>query len=201
MDLAAAELVRVAKEAYTYEYELNLRKEQDEGELNKELASLRETLSSIRAEIATYQAQIDTAKEKAVNQANAYTRRLMVEAESEARANAALLQAQALDIRAINNGRYPEILEYRYQQEVLDKIEAIADKLPQVINIGPSTQNSIDFMTVAQQMMGLTDKPLYSDADIRAIREQLNDITARVTKRDKEIKQIMNDELAVGGVS
>jgi hypothetical protein len=56
-------------------------------------------------------------------------------------------------------------------------------------------------MTVAQQMMGLTDKPLYSDADIRAIREQLNDITARVTKRDKEIKQIMNDELAVGGVS
>ncbi len=39
MDLAAAEIVRVAKEAYTYQYELDLRKEQDEGELNKELAS------------------------------------------------------------------------------------------------------------------------------------------------------------------
>ena len=201
MDLAAAELVLVAKEAYTYEYELNLRKEQDEGELNKELASLRETLSSIRAEIATYQAQIDTAKEKAVNQANAYTRQLMVEAESEAKANAALLQAQALDIRAINSGRYPEILEYRYRQETLDKIEAIADKLPQVINIGPSAHNNIDYMAVAEQMMGLTDKPLYSSEDIAAIREQISDITARVAKRDKEIKQLMKDELVAGGVS
>ena len=64
MDLAAAEIVRVAKEAYTYQYELDLRKEQDEGELNKELASLRETLSAIRAETAKYQAQIDTARRK-----------------------------------------------------------------------------------------------------------------------------------------
>ena len=38
MDLAAPEMVRVAKEAYTYEYELRLRKEQDEGELRGELA-------------------------------------------------------------------------------------------------------------------------------------------------------------------
>ncbi len=45
MDLAAAEIIRVAKEAYTYQYELQLRKEQDEGDLNKELASLRQTLS------------------------------------------------------------------------------------------------------------------------------------------------------------
>jgi hypothetical protein len=54
MDLAAAEVVRVAKEAYTYEYELKLRKEQDEGDLNKELASLREELSGIRADIAKF---------------------------------------------------------------------------------------------------------------------------------------------------
>jgi regulator of protease activity HflC (stomatin/prohibitin superfamily) len=64
MDLAAPEMVRVAKGAYTYEYELRLRKEQDEGELRGELASLRETLSAISAEIATYQAQIDTARER-----------------------------------------------------------------------------------------------------------------------------------------
>jgi hypothetical protein len=49
MDLAAPEMVRVAKGAYTYEYELRLRKEQDEGELRGELASLRETLSAISA--------------------------------------------------------------------------------------------------------------------------------------------------------
>jgi regulator of protease activity HflC (stomatin/prohibitin superfamily) len=71
MDLAAPEMVRVAKEAYTYEYELRLRKEQDEGDLNKEMASLRETLSAISAEIATYQAQIDTARERETNRANA----------------------------------------------------------------------------------------------------------------------------------
>ena len=45
MDLAAPEMVRVAKEAYTYEYELQLRKEQNEGDLIKELAGLQETLS------------------------------------------------------------------------------------------------------------------------------------------------------------
>ena len=33
MDLAAAEVVKVAKEAYTYQYELDLKKKQDEGEL------------------------------------------------------------------------------------------------------------------------------------------------------------------------
>ena len=83
MDLAAPEMVRVAKEAYTYEYELRLRKEQDEGELRGELASLRETLSAISAEIATYQAQIDTARERETNRANASARERMVEAESD----------------------------------------------------------------------------------------------------------------------
>ncbi|MGK5643443.1 SPFH domain-containing protein, partial [Streptomyces sp. URMC 126] len=43
MDLAAPEMVRVAKEAYTHEYALQLRKEQDEGDLTKELATLQET--------------------------------------------------------------------------------------------------------------------------------------------------------------
>jgi hypothetical protein len=79
MDLAAPEMVRVAKEAYTYEYELRLRKEQDEGELRGELASLRETRSAISAEIATYQAQIDTARERETNRANASARERMVE--------------------------------------------------------------------------------------------------------------------------
>ena len=38
----------------------------------------------------------------------------MVEARSGAKANAALLEAQALDIRALNVANYPEILEFRY---------------------------------------------------------------------------------------
>jgi regulator of protease activity HflC (stomatin/prohibitin superfamily) len=193
MDLAAAEIMKVAKEAYTYQYELQLRKEQDEGELNKELASLRETLSEIKAEIATYQAQIDTARGKAVNQANAYARQLLIEAESEAKANAALLEAQSLDIKAVNNGRYPEILEYRFQREILDKIEAIADRLPQVINIGPQGESQIDYMTIARQVMGIKDTPLYSEEDLSAIRARINDIKIRITERNKQIKQLLPD--------
>lgn len=57
MDLAAPEMIRVAKEAYTYDYELSLKKEQNEGDLNKDLASLNENLSAIQADIARYQAR------------------------------------------------------------------------------------------------------------------------------------------------
>ncbi|GAB4430888.1 MAG: SPFH domain-containing protein [Anaerolineae bacterium] len=187
MDLAAAEVIRAAKGAYTYQYELDLRKEQDEGDLNKELASLREQLSEIRAEIATYQAQIDTAKEKAINRANAYAQQLLIEAESEARANAALLEAQALDIRALNSARYPEILEYRFREETLRKLKGSADKLPQIVNIGPAEGNNVNFMAVARQMLGATDKPLYTAADIETLRGKQAEIEARIKTRAGEI--------------
>lgn len=194
MDLAAAEIIRVAKEAYTYEYELQLRKEQDEGELNKDLASLRQTLSEIRAEIATYQAQIDTAKEKAVNRANAYARQLLIEVESEARANAALLEAQALDIKALNSAQYPEILEYRFRQETLNKLEAIANKLPQVINIGPTDENDINFVGIARQMLGIKGAPLYTFEDMQSIREKQQEVIARIEERAKQIQILQENE-------
>jgi regulator of protease activity HflC (stomatin/prohibitin superfamily) len=195
MDLAAPEMVRVAKEAYTYEYELKLRKEQDEGDLNKELATLRETLSVIRADTAKYQAQMDMAREKETNRANAYARQLMIEAESEAKANAALLEAQALDIRAINSAYYPEILEYRFQQDILNRLETIANKLPQLINIGADGAD-IDFMQVAQKMMGIQEKALYSEEDINAIRQRVNEITARIKDRSTQISNLVPVEEA-----
>ncbi len=194
MDLAAAEVVRVAKEAYSYQYELKLRKEQDEGELNKELAALKETLSEIKADIARYQAQITVAREKEINRANAYARQLMVEAESEARANAALLDAQALDIRAISSAYYPEILQYRYQQDVLAKLEAVAGNLPQMVNVGDGTSH-IDYIAVAQQMMGIEDTTLFSDADIQAIRQRMKAIVKRIKERAVDIdKALMSDD-------
>lgn len=191
MDLAAPEMVRVAKEAYTYEYQLKLRKEQDEGDLNKELASLREQLSEINAEIATYQAQIDTAREKAVNRANAYASRLLIEAESEAKANAALLEAQSFDIKAINSARYPEILEYRYQQEILERLNQIAAKLPQIVNMGTGDQNQIDFMITGRQMLGLSDDRLYSDEDIQTMRAHVSELTKRIRDRGKQIDELV----------
>lgn len=191
MDLAAPEVVKVAKEAYTYQYELNLRKSQDEGDLIRELAELRQTLSEIRAEIATHQAHIDTAHEKAVNKANAYARQLLIEAESGAKANAALLEAQALDIRTVNSAYYPEILEYRYKQEVLDKVEAIAARLPKLVNLGEAADNKIDFMKVAREMLGVDDKPLYTAADIETIRLRADQIVLRIKDRTSKLNELI----------
>lgn len=201
MDLAAPEMVRVAKEAYTYEYELRLKKEQDEGALKGELASLRETLSAISAEIATYQAQIDTARERETNRANARARERMVEAESTANANAALLEAQALDIRAVSSAGAPEILEYRFQQDVLERLTAVAERLPQVVQIGGGGDGdgSVDFLAIARRMIGTGGEPLFSPEDMQAIRNRMEEIRARIREREKEIEGLSSEPGADDG--
>lgn len=200
MDLASAEVIRVAKEAYTYQYELTLRKEQDEGDLNRELAGLRETLSDIRADIAKSQAEINTAREREINRANAYARQLMIEAESEAKANSALLEAQALDIRAVSSAYYPEILEYRYQQDVLSRLQKMSNRLPQVVSIGKPDAKDIDFMNVGRQMMGIQDGSLYTEADVMMIRDRMSHIVKRIRDRASEINKldtVKSDEEAI----
>ncbi|GIV94931.1 SPFH domain-containing protein [Chloroflexus aurantiacus] len=194
IDLAKPEMIRVAKEAYTYEYELALRKEQDEGDLNRELAGLREQLSAIQAEIATYQAQIDIAREKETYRANAYASQLLSEAESTARANAALLEAQALDIRAVGAARYPEILQYRYQQDILDRLEAVADHLPQIVQVGGGEEAAIDYLALAQRMLGITDTQLYSPEDVAAIRSRMQEIRQRILARSEQLAQVVAAE-------
>src|SRR5690606_10782416 len=164
--------------------------------LNKELGGLEETLSEIRADIARYQAQIDVAREKETNRANAYARQLMVEAESEARANSALLEAQALDIRAVSTAYYPEILEYRYQQDILAKVGALAERLPHIIKVGPGEANQIDFMAIAWQMLGIQDGRLFQEKDVQAIRGRVKEMTSRIKERAAQISQI--DQPAMG---
>ncbi len=190
IDLAAPEIVRVAKGAYTYQYELQLRKEQDEGELNKELGSLFEQRSNIRAEIATHQARIDTAREKEINRANAYARQITIEAESEARANTALLEAQALDIRALSSAYYPEILQYRFEQDVLDKLEAVAERLPRVISIGQGEEKQVNFMKIAQGLLGAQADELFTSEDLRKIQTRVDAIMERIRERNAEIENL-----------
>ncbi|WP_326821560.1 SPFH domain-containing protein [Streptosporangium sp. NBC_01639] len=190
MDLAAPEMIRVAKEAYTYEYELQLRKEQNEGDLIKELAGLQEQLSAIHAEIAGYQARMDTALERASHQAKAQGGQRLVEAESTAKANAALLEAQALDIRALSAAEAPEILDYRFQQDLLDKLESVASHLPHVVQIGESVD--IDLLVLARQLVGSRETQLFSEADMAAIRGRITEIGKRVEDRDAEIDALLN---------
>ncbi len=190
MDLAAPEMIRVAKEAYTYDYELSLKKEQNEGDLNKDLASLNENLSAIQADIARYQAQMDTALERETNRAEAVARQRFVESESEANANAALLEAQALDIRALSAALAPEILDYRYQQDMLDKMEAVSDSLPQIVRVGEESEG-VDYLQIARQLVGGQDQQLFSAEDMEAIRSRQADISERVSTREAEIEDLL----------
>jgi regulator of protease activity HflC (stomatin/prohibitin superfamily) len=202
MDLAAPEMIRVAKEAYTYEYELQLRKEQNEGDLVRELAGLQEQLSAIHAEIAGYQARMDTALERATHQAKAQAGQRLVEAESTAKANAALLEAQALDIRALSAAEAPEILDYRFQQDLLDKLESVAAHLPRVVQVGEHTD--IDLLALAQQLVGGRETALFSAEDMAAIRSRITEIGRRVGEREAEISALLNpsaDAVAPAGTT
>ncbi|GAB3301765.1 SPFH domain-containing protein [Parasphingorhabdus pacifica] len=191
-DLAAPEMVRLAKEAYTYEYELSLRKEQNEGDLNKELASMNESLSSIRAEIASHQAQMDTALERETNRAKSQARQRFVEAESRANANSALLEAQALDIRAVSAAETPEVLEYRYEQDVLNKLEGLAEHLPMLVSFGDGDGSDIDYLAIARRMLGISEGGAgLSDADVASIRQRTEAIQERIHSREAEIEDLL----------
>ncbi len=197
MDLAAPEMVRMAKEAYTHEYALMLRKEQDEGDLTKELATSHETLSAIQADIAQYQAQMDTAVERETNRAEALAHQRYVQAESEAKANAALLEAQALDIRAVTAAAAPEILEYRYQQQILDTLEQVADHLPHLVRIGGADADGaagVDFLRLARELVGEHGGELFSEADMAAVRDRLDEVAQRIAGREQEIESLLAAE-------
>ncbi|MBC9711023.1 SPFH domain-containing protein [Streptomyces sp. TRM66268-LWL] len=197
MDLAAPEMVRMAKEAYTHEYALMLRKEQDEGDLTKELATSHETLSAIQADIAQYQARMDTAVERETNRAQALAHQRYVQAESEAKANAALLEAQALDIRAVTAAEAPEILEYRYQQQILDTLEQVADHLPHLVRIGGAEADGslgVDFLRLARELVGEHGDELFTEADTAAVRDRLDEVAARIAARQGEIDELLAAE-------
>lgn len=155
---------------------------------------MNESLSGIKAEIASYQAQMDTSLERETNRAKAQARQRFVEAESTANANAALLEAQALDIRALSAADNPEILEYHYEKETLDKLESLAEHLPTLLSLGDG--ENIDYLATARQMLGATeDGGGLSEADVAAIQQRVETIQQRVREREAEIEQL----LAAGG--
>jgi hypothetical protein len=118
----------------------------------------------------------------------------MVEAESTANANAALLEAQALDMRAVSGAAAPEILEYRFQQNVLDKLESVAERLPQVVQLGENEGQTIDFLTIVRQMLGTGAEPLFTSEDMQKIRERVDDIQERIRGREQEIEDVVSAE-------
>jgi hypothetical protein len=43
-------------------------------------------------------------------------------------------------------------------------------------------------------MLGIREEPLYTDENLRAIREQMNDILQRIKDRSQQISQLVADE-------
>jgi hypothetical protein len=133
---------------------------------------------------------MDTALERASHQAKAQGGQRLVEAESTAKANAALLEAQALDIRALSAAEAPEILDYRFEQDLLDKLESVASHMPRLVQIGETTD--IDLLALAKQMVGSHEKQLFSDTDMAAIRDRITQIGRRVEGREAEITALLH---------
>jgi hypothetical protein len=49
-------------------------------------------------------------------------------------------------------------------------------------------------MAVARHMMGIEDKPLYTEADIRAIRARAKDIMARIKERTVQLNKLVDQD-------
>ena len=83
----------------------------------------------------------------------------------------------------------PEILEYRFQQDVLDRLAGVADRLPQVVQIGADGE-AVDFLEISRRMIGTGGEPLFTPEDMQAIRNRMEEIQARVRERSREIERL-----------
>jgi hypothetical protein len=49
-------------------------------------------------------------------------------------------------------------------------------------------------MTIARRMMGVGDKPLYTEGDVQMIRQRMKHIVARIRERAVQINQISTED-------
>src|SRR5690606_14620736 len=82
------------------------------------------------------------------------------------------------------------------QQDLLDKLESVADSLPQVLHIGGADESSVDFLRVAQGIIGESEAELFDDEDMAAIRTRLTEISERIASREAEIEALLAEEQA-----
>src|SRR4028118_1037468 len=100
-------------------------------------------------------------------------------------------------MRAVSGVAAPEILEYRFQQDVLDKLESVAERLPQVVQLGENGAQPIDFLAIARQMIGTGGEPLFTSGDMQKIRERVEEIQERIRVREQEIEDVVSAEQGV----
>jgi hypothetical protein len=81
-------------------------------------------------------------------------------------------------------------LEYRFQQDVLERLAGVADRLPQVIQIGKDGSEALDFLEISRRMIGTGGEPLFTEEDMQAIRDRMEEIQARIRERTREIESL-----------
>jgi hypothetical protein len=59
------------------------------------------------------------------------------------------------------------------------------------VNLGEASENKIDFMTVAREMLGVEDKPLYTTEDIQTIRQRADQIMKRIKDRTIQLNELI----------
>jgi hypothetical protein len=74
---------------------------------------------------------------------------------------------------------------------VLDRLESVADRLPQVVQLGNQDgDGDVDFLQIARRMIGTDGDPLYSEDDMEALRGRLGEIQSRIDERQGEIEAL-----------
>jgi hypothetical protein len=79
-------------------------------------------------------------------------------------------------------------------KKVLEKLAEVADSLPQVLRIGSGDAASVDYLRIAQEIIGQSDAALFSQEDMEAIRARLGEINARIAERQDEIDSLLRED-------
>ena len=81
------------------------------------------------------------------------------------------------------------------------QLEAVAARLPQIVSLGAATEHEFDFTALARRMLGVGEQALFSEQDMQAIRERVEEISARIAQREREIEALRPPGVPQGGES
>ena len=73
----------------------------------------------------------------------------------------------------------------------LERLAAVADRLPQVVQIGAiGGDDAVDFLEISRRMIGTGGEPLFTSEDMQAIRDRMEEIQARIRERSRELESL-----------
>ena len=78
---------------------------------------------------------------------------------------------------------------------VFNWLAAVADRLPQVVQIGAiDGDDAVDFLQISRRMIGTGGEPLFTPEDMQAIRDRMEEIQARIRERSRELESLSDGQ-------